>query len=166
MSNYVYPNYEFGGPLPQNFGYNSQCPLNEIAFILPGNPLTDLAFSGDPNVTSRSSKPVCWEKKPLAPSSLKHLYSEKLFDYQHVFGDVPKRTLYDHDFSRTYATGLGRQKIIGGGHYKVWPLTNWHVLENQDYTDEPFPVLPPQYFVGSEIASKPSHTHTNYRGLK
>lgn len=158
MSNRTYPNYEFGGPLPQNFDYNTKCQLNEIAFVLPGDPRTDL--------TSLNNREVCWEKKPLAPSSVKHLYSEKLFDYQHVFGDVPKGTLYDHDFSRTYATGLGRQKIIGGGHYKVWPLTNWHVLENQDYTDYHFPTLPPQYFVGSEITSKPNYVHTDWRPIK
>ena len=165
-SNRTIPNYEFGEPLPNNFPYSTHCTLNNIAFVQPktgdltrnGTHIRDTYRYNNPNVDE-----VCWQKKALAPSSVKHLYSEKLFDYQHVYGNVPKGTLYDHDFSRTYPTGLGREKVIGGGHYKTWPLTNWHVLEVQDYTDGYYPILEPQYWVGSEIQTQPNHVHSNWR---
>ena len=159
------PNYEFGGPLPRNFNYDRNCILNEIAFVMPSDHDFDKNGTRIRNTYRYHSQPnkVCWDDKPLAPSSIKHLYSEKLFDYQQVYGNVPKGTLYDHNFSRTYPTGLGQEKIIGGGHYKTWPLTNRHVIEIQDYTNDYFPILPPEYWVGSEVVTQPTHLHTNWR---
>lgn len=115
-SNRTIPNYETGGPHPKNFTYNPRCVSNEQGSLIP------------------QDAHVLWETVPMSPGNLRHQYSEKPFDYEEMSMSVPKGTLYDHDFSQTYPTGLGMNKIIGGGHYKVWPLTNVHVFEAKDYT--------------------------------
>lgn len=117
MSNRTIPNQEFGGPIP-NMNYSPQCPVNEQADLIP--------------------KGVHWQTVPMSPASVKHLYSETPLNYEDMYQSIPMGTLYDSNFSETYPTGLGRKKIIGGGHFKVWPLTNEHVFETRNYTEQYF----------------------------
>lgn len=157
MSNYVLPNYEFGQPLPRNFGYDPNCPLNEIAFIIPNRTTT-------PYSTAKAAC-VDWQQVPSSPSTVKHLYSEIPLNYEQMFNTIPKDTLYGFDFSRNWPTGLGRNKIIGGGHYKTWPLTNEHVLESRDYTSYYFKRPGPILGTGSsynDVQTQPTRLHTNW----
>lgn len=115
------PDYETGGPHPKNFGYNPACRLNQQAQLIPDNACID------------------WSPVPAPPSTVKHLYSPKPADYDPRMINKPVGTLYNHQFVETWPTGMGQQKVIGGGHYKVYPLTNRHVNESRDYTPYYFP---------------------------
>lgn len=129
MANKVLPNYSVGGPLPNPLCYDPRCRTNLQQDIIPS--CFPSSPRGDPNQRG-------WVSKAITTSSEKHLYSPYLFDYGQMFTTYPMGTLYDSDFSQTYPTGLGREKIIGGGHYKVWPLTNAHIFETRDYTNTYF----------------------------
>lgn len=122
MSNYTLPNYEVGRPRPFPINYDGYCPDNDnIIFYIP-----------DKDINGKKTE---WKQVLKAPTTVKHLYSEQPLNYEPVFMSQPQGTLYDHDYAKTYTTGMGKSKIIGGGHYKVWPLTNVHVKENRDYTN-------------------------------
>ena len=120
MANRVLPNYQYGGPSPSNFVYDPECPINQQARIIPDN-------AG-----------VCWRREPMPQSTVKHLYDGPL-NYGQRFILRPQGTLYDHDFVQTHPTGLGRHKVLAGGHYLTYPLTNRHVREARDYTSYYFP---------------------------
>jgi len=111
------PNHQYGGSRPQNF-YEEKCHINQISQVLPNGK---------------------WEKVPMNPSTVKHLYSTKPNNYEQRFQYRPVGTLYDNDFSQTYKTGMGTRKVISGGHFKAYPLTNIHTVENRDYTSYNFP---------------------------
>lgn len=129
------PNYQSGGPRPQNFSYYPQCGLHQQAQLLPDErSVTTTAIPANPNV------PDCMMAQvPMAPSTVKHLYPSHPEGYEQRFQTVQVGTLYDHQFVETWPTGMGRQKVLGGGHYKVYPLTNRHVIESRDYTSYSFP---------------------------
>ncbi len=114
MANKSLSNYEYGGPTPSQFSYYSGCSSNQHARIMP-------------------YEDVCWKNVPMAPSTLKHLYDGPL-NYPQRFQLKPQDTLYKHDFVQTHLTGLGKNKILAGGHYLTYPLTNRHVREVNDYT--------------------------------
>lgn len=115
-------NYQYGGPRPwQPSRDASHCGTTQLAQIIP------------------KDSDVEWERVPMAPSTVKHLYSEIPNHYEQRFQYRPTETLYGHQFKQTYLTGMGRKKVIGGGHYKVYPLTNRHVTEDREYTSYNFP---------------------------
>lgn len=122
------PNYELGGPYPQPFKYTPGCSTNQQAQLYPGS-------SGIIEVLNKSVK---WETVPMAPTTLKHLYSQKPGDYPQRMIIRPVDTLYGHQFLETYPTGLGRGKVKSD-HFKIYPLTNRHVSESRDYTSYSFP---------------------------
>ncbi len=146
MANKSLPNYQFGGPHTQDIPYSSECQTNLIEFVIPKR--------------DSNGKCIKWEQKPMAPSSVKHLYSHIPLNYEQMLIDVPKGTLYDHEIHRTYFTGMGREKIIGGGHYKVWPLTNAHILENRDYSDTHFER--PEWRWDRTVSEKPVAMNTDW----
>lgn len=119
--NWQLPNRQTGGPRPRNFVYSPSCPYNQQAQLVPDDAR------------------VKWERVPMTPSNVKHLYSSEPEGYEQRFQHRPKGTLYDHQFTETWPSGLGRMKVLGGGHYKVYPLTNRHVVESRDYTSYSFP---------------------------
>jgi hypothetical protein len=121
MSNYTLPNYEQGRPRAFPINYNGYCPDNNIIFDIPKR--------------DANGKCVEWKKVLQAPTTVKHLYSEQPLNYEPIFTDTPQQTLYGHEFLKTYSTGMGRSKVIGGGHYITWPVNNVHVKENRDYTN-------------------------------
>ena len=120
MANTTLPNYENGGPLPFSFNYSPNCPINMQSSLIP------------------IGSNVRWETVPTSPASVKHLYSGIPNHYESMYSSVPMDTIYGHDFSQTYPNGLGKKKIIGGGHYKVWPLTNQHTFESRNYSSQYF----------------------------
>ena len=63
-------------------------------------------------------------------------------------------------FSKTNPTGLGRNKIIGGGHYKSWPVTNSHIREVNDYTSWHYPKPDWRYYCSKQKLN-PLHLRTN-----
>ena len=139
--NRVLPNYESGGPFPQRFDFDMYCPVNEQAQLIP-----------DPDL---------WETVPMAPTTLKHQYSPIPMNYPEMKITRPKGTLYDQNFVETYPTGMGRRKIIGGGHYKVYPLTNRHVIESRVYTDYYFPRPKWSTEYRNELVTTPNHVRTD-----
>jgi hypothetical protein len=126
MSNKSIPNYSTGGVIPNYPEYSPNCPYNQQVFYIPHSDVA--AYPGKPTCTK-------WNNQLDSPTVLKHQYSKKPFDYGPQRIVKPVGTLYDHDYSITHPTGLGRNKIIGGGHFKVYPLTNAHIRESRDYTD-------------------------------
>lgn len=147
-SNRTIPNFETGGPHPKNFTFSPACVTNEQAAVLP----------------ARSQYgAVEWQTVPMSPGNLRHQYSEKPFDYEDMYMSIPKGTLYDHDFSQSYPTGLGMKKVIGGGHFKAWPLTNMHVFETKDYSSsffkKPGPITD-QYTYAFQ--TQPTHLRTDW----
>ena len=151
-SNRTIPNYENGGPHPRNFDFSPTCPMNEQAALLP----------------ARSQHgAVEWQTVPMSPGSLRHQYSEIPFNYEDMYMSVPKGTLYDHDFSMTHPTGMGRKKVVGGGHFKAWPLTNRHVWEAKDYTEGYF--KKPGFISSQEydysFRTQPNHLRTHWTGM-
>ncbi len=148
-------NYELGTPAPFNPPYSYNCPLNEQISYIPDFPIQSISTHAPLN-TGRT----VWASVPEAPTSVKHLYSPNLFDYSQRYMRMPMGTLYDHDYSRTWPTGLGRNKIIGGGHYKVWPLTNANIREVHDYTDNHWERPPYKY--APEVLRTPTHLRSNW----
>lgn len=103
---------------PSNFGqyvHTPTCGLNQQAQLIPSNC-------------------VRRELVPMSPSNVKHLYDPTPNNYEQRYQSKPVGTLYSHQFKETWPSGLGRQKVLGGGHYKVYPLTNRLVREVRDYT--------------------------------
>lgn len=121
MSNFTQPNYMSGGPRPFKINHNGYCPDNELIFYIPEKDI--------------NGKKTEWKNILSAPTTIKHLYSEQPLNYEPIFMAQPQGTLYDHDYAKTYTTGIGKSKIIGGGHYKVWPLTNLHIKEDREYSN-------------------------------
>lgn len=119
MTNRTMPNYITGGAYPFPIRYNTECSLNEH--------ITSYPEDGS----------VKWRAIPASPGNLKHLYTGEPWYYPSIKQLVPVGTLYDHDFSynTTHKTGMGKNKIIGAGHYKVWPMTNQHIYETREYTE-------------------------------
>ena len=149
MSNRGLPNYEFGGPHPRHFGYEPLCPLNEQASLIPKD---------------TSTGPILWETKPMSPASVKHLYSHIPFNYEAMYQSVPVGTLYDHNFYQTYPTGLGEKKILFGGHYITFPLTNAHTFEPIDYSMDSFklPGSISRDVYRKEFMTQPNHFRSNW----
>jgi len=154
MANIGLPNWELGGPLPPDYKYKFGCITNMQSQVIPDcdsdtiiNHKIVRERDSDGNV--RASKiigpdaNVNWLYTPAPPTTVKHLYEPPNFPYGGNYPDrrmyVPENTLYGHQFTQTYPTGMGRQKVIGGGHYKVYPLTNMNVKQSIDYTSYHFP---------------------------
>lgn len=133
--NRTLPNYQYGGAQPRNFVHNHRCAHNQQAQLIPER-LTEGCGS---TTTTNGIKHVEMEHVPMAPSTVKHLYSKEPLNYEQRFQSRPKGTLYDNQFTETFPTGIGKRKVLGGGHYKVYPLTNRHVIESRDYTSYSFP---------------------------
>ena len=124
------PNYELGGPNPKNFTYTPGCATNQQAQLIP---------EPGSNSTHDIYKPcTVWETVPMGPTTLKHLYSPIPGNYEQRMITRPVNTLYGHQYIENYPTGIGRLKIKSD-HYKVYPLTNRHVVESRDYTSYVFP---------------------------
>jgi hypothetical protein len=143
-------NYAEGGPIP-HMNQTPACYLNDQIQYIPRRPEDsplDLNY------------PTLWTEVPAGNSQVKHLYSPNLFDYTQMYNKQPIDTLYGHNYAQTYKTGLGRNKVIGGGHYKVFPLTNVNIRETHDYTDWYYPRPSDIYF--SETLTSPTHLQTNY----
>ena len=119
--NRTLPDRQSGGPRPQNFVHDPQCAHNQQAQLIPDDACVE------------------WEQVPMAPSTVKHLYGPEPEGYDQRFQTRPKDTLYDQQFTETWPSGLGKKKVLGGGHYKVYPLTNRHVIESREYTSHAFP---------------------------
>jgi hypothetical protein len=143
MSNRTLPNSEFGGPISKNYNYSYACPLNEINFTVPCN------------------QPVKWDTVLANPTTLKSQYKNNgtEAEYPNMTKVIPRGTLYDHDFSQYYRTGMGRQKLIGGGNYKTWPATNIHIVEDVTYTDDYW--KRPGYCLDSVTETQPTHLRSN-----
>lgn len=157
MANLALSNFESGQPYPTTPGFNPHCYLNEQIQYIPVK--EDRIHA--PLDYKRNPEGVLWDYKPMAPSNVKHLYSPNLFDYEQRRIFTPRNTLYGHDFSQIYPNGMGLTKIIGGGHFKVWPLTNVNIRESREYTDHYF--LKPPYTYPNEVQVAPTHLHTNWR---
>jgi len=147
-SNRTIPNFSTA-IVPRNFTFSTTCPTNEQAAILPA---------------SSSYGSVKWQTVPMSPGNVRHQYSDDLFDYPDMYMSVPMGTLYDHDFSMSHPTGVGMGKVIGGGHFKTWPLTNRHVFEAKDYTSgffkKPDSISSNVYNYGFE--TQPAHMKTGF----
>ena len=115
------PNYKNGGPIPGEFDYYPNCRTNtQISYPQRGT--------------------IPWESKMMSSASVKNLYTEIPNHYPPQLTMVPAiSSLYDVNIRQTYPTGKGREKILGGGHMKMWPLTNAHIFESRDYTETSFP---------------------------
>jgi len=123
------PNYELGGAYPKNFTYSPGCLTNQQAQLIPDS---------TSNSTRDIYKPcTVWQTVPAGPTTLKHLYSSIPGNYEQIMITRPVNTLYGHRYIENYPTGLGQLKI-NSDHYKVYPLTNRHVVESRDYTSYSF----------------------------
>lgn len=137
--NISHPNYQTGGARPRNFQHSHYCAHNQQAQLIPENARCNYKDVHHFNPSTSSKKKVEIRREPMSPSTVKHLYSDNPLNYEQRFKLTPKGTLYDHQFIETHPTGLGRRKVLGGGHYKVYPLTNRHVIESREYTSHSFP---------------------------
>src|ERR1700682_5479812 len=100
MANLALSNFELGQPNPTIPPYNPSCFLNEQIQYIPKKEERIHA----PLDYKRNPEGVLWKYQPMPPSSVKHLYSPNLFDYEQRRSFVPRDTLYGHDFSQTYPT--------------------------------------------------------------
>lgn len=114
---------------PQQPGYTSNCPVNEIYQTLPPS---------SPIVTGEN--PTRWETTAVGPASIKHLYSGIPNWYPIRRITRPVNTLYGHDYSQFHETGVGRGKRISY-NYKVYPFTNRNVREVHKYADYILPYM-------------------------
>lgn len=131
MANKVLPNNDIGQPYPTYPKYSQTCHLNEqIQSIPQNNQFFNNNGTGNHPLDTGTTY---WRNVPSNPSTLKHLYSTKPLNYEQRYTTTPIGTLYDHDYSQTWTTGEGRKKILGGGHYKTYPLTNANIRESHDY---------------------------------
>jgi hypothetical protein len=147
--NLTLSNYANGGPQPFING-SPLCYLNDQIQYIPRSPQESPL---DANF------PTLWTNVPTTNSQVKHLYSPNLFDYEQMYEKQPIDTLYGHDYSQTYKTGLGLNKIVSK-HYKVFPLTNANIRETHDYTSWFYPRPSDIYF--SETLTSPTHLQSNY----
>lgn len=105
------------GIYPKVINYSQKCDLNER-----------IAYSND----------VPWERVLFPPTTLKHLYTGIPNYYPFRYSYKPKGTMYDINLTQHWRTGLGKDKVIGGGNYKMWPLTNMMIREERDYNSLSF----------------------------
>jgi len=154
------PNYQTGGAKPRNFSHNHHCAHNQQAQLIPEDAKCSYKDITSVNHSTSSKSKVKIEREPMAPSTVKHLYSSDPLNYEQRFKIVPKNTLYNHQFTETHPTGLGRRKVLGGGHYKVYPLTNRHVIESREYTSYSFPKPSWGTEKSKDLISYPNHVRT------
>ena len=154
------PNYQTGGPAPRNFIHDHYCAHNQQAQLIPEDGRCNYKNPSSLNSSTSAARKVEIKREAMAPSTVKHLYSDEPLNYEQRFKIAPKGTLYDNQFTETHPTGLGRRKVLGGGHYKVYPLTNRHVIESRDYTSYSFPRPMWGTKRTKELVTYPNHVRT------
>ena len=128
MSNKIIADYYNPG-YPAQPPYHPGCGVNEIYKTIPPTP---------PYAPGEGTE---FETTAVGPSSIKHLYSgiPNFYPYRRI--TRPVNSLYGHDYSQYHSHGAqGKGKRISY-HYKVYPLTNRHAREVQEYSDELLPYM-------------------------
>jgi hypothetical protein len=124
------------------FTYQAGCPVNQKAAVIPADGKCHYA------------------RVAIGPTSIKHLYNTSAdgkASYDQRFAIRAVGTMYDSDFTQTHSTGVGRGKVLGGGHFKTTPMTDRLIRDDGDFTDYTLPRPQPWTVKYGQVSTVSSH---------